>query len=263
MLDGELSEAELEALRSHMTSCPACRAMFEAFSAVSGAVADEDEVPDSLHSGIMSRIGAAEKAMKTHGKLVRLQKTLLAAACFVVIVGTAFALKGSLFETRASEAASTAESMVMMTMADLALGESNNALDAMPAEEACTEAAEEDCVAATEESGVTGAPVPEPDAVNDSVKAAKEYSSADAGTVSDGEKVLRVQVTEYTETGFLGEVRSVKENFAANVSEGDSVEILADADRFPELPAVGSECTVLFHEWQVSEPLSVEADEIR
>ena len=63
LLDGQLSEKEKAEVRVHMAECPQCRAMYEAFAAVGAALAAED-VPDTLHDGIMAKIHTAEKAKK-------------------------------------------------------------------------------------------------------------------------------------------------------------------------------------------------------
>ncbi len=92
MLDGELSPGEEAEVRAHMESCPECAAMYRAFAAVGAAVAGQ-EVPDTLHEGIMEKVRAAERASRTHSRIVRMRTILTAAACLVVLVGTVFALR--------------------------------------------------------------------------------------------------------------------------------------------------------------------------
>ena len=94
LLDGELSREEEAELRRHIASCPDCAAMYEAFAAVGTAIRGQ-EVPDTLHEGIMSKVRAAEKASRTQSKIVRLRPILAAAACLVVLVGTVLALKNT------------------------------------------------------------------------------------------------------------------------------------------------------------------------
>jgi len=91
MLDGELTESELAEITAHVADCPACKAMYEAFAAVSAV--DAVDVPDTLHAAVMTKVGAAQKALKTQNKLVRLRPILTTAACLVVIVGTLFAAR--------------------------------------------------------------------------------------------------------------------------------------------------------------------------
>ena len=108
LLDGELSADEEAEVRAHMEHCPDCRAMYEAFAAVGEAVGAQ-EVPATLHSGIMDKVHAAEKASRTQHTIVRLRPILAAAACLVVVVGTVFALKNTVGFGRSMKSASTAE----------------------------------------------------------------------------------------------------------------------------------------------------------
>jgi anti-sigma factor RsiW len=49
LLDGELSEKEEQALRAHMESCEDCRRVYDAYRAVSDALADDlAEPPEGL-----------------------------------------------------------------------------------------------------------------------------------------------------------------------------------------------------------------------
>ena len=65
LLDGELSPEEEAEVRAHMASCPDCAAMYAAFAAVGTAVREQD-VPDTLHKGIMDTVRAAETARRTN-----------------------------------------------------------------------------------------------------------------------------------------------------------------------------------------------------
>jgi len=88
MLDGELSESEAQQLREHIAECPHCRDMYDAFAAVSGAVAaDAAEVPAHLHEKIMDGVKAAAKPAKKRGIIIKLRPYMSAAACLVVVVG--------------------------------------------------------------------------------------------------------------------------------------------------------------------------------
>ncbi len=95
LLDGELSAAEEAEVRAHMASCPDCAAMYEAFAAVGAAVGAQN-VPDTLHDGIMAKVRAAESASRTQHKIIRLRPILTAAACLIVLVGTVFALRNNI-----------------------------------------------------------------------------------------------------------------------------------------------------------------------
>ena len=71
LLDGELSAEEEAEVSAHMDGCAECAAMYEAFSAVGGALrADASDVPATLHDGIMAKVAIAEKAHKTQHKII-------------------------------------------------------------------------------------------------------------------------------------------------------------------------------------------------
>lgn len=108
LLDGELSAGEEAEVRAHMEHCPECRAMYEAFAAVGEAIGTQ-EVPATLHSGIMEKVHAADKASRTQHTIVRLRPILAAAACLIVVVGTVFALKNTVGFGRSTKLASAAE----------------------------------------------------------------------------------------------------------------------------------------------------------
>ena len=146
LLDGELSAEEEAELRAHLEQCPDCRAMYEAFAAVGEAVRAQ-EVPATLHAGIMSKVRDAQKAHHTQGVLIRLRPILAAAACLVVLVGTTLALGNTLgLGRRATKSASdTAEMTVQNTTAaaGAVTEESAMAPAAAPQTDAMPEAATE------------------------------------------------------------------------------------------------------------------------
>ena len=146
LLDGELSAEEEAELRAHLEQCPDCRAMYEAFAAVGEAVRAQ-EVPATLHAGIMSKVRDAQKAHHTQGVLIRLRPILAAAACLVVLVGTTLALGNTLgLGRRATKSASdTAEMTVQNTTATAGAitEESAMAPAAAPQTDAMPEAATE------------------------------------------------------------------------------------------------------------------------
>lgn len=82
LLDGELSEAEQAQVREHIGQCAECRAVFEAFSAVSGQLQSLEEMPDGLHEKIMDSI---PQPKKKKGGIVWI-KYLSAAACLALVI---------------------------------------------------------------------------------------------------------------------------------------------------------------------------------
>jgi anti-sigma factor RsiW len=89
LLDGELPEAERAALEAHIASCAACAETYDAFAALT---LPEEEVPATLHAGIMARVAPAQKALRGQRILARTRAWLTAAACLVFVVGTLFAV---------------------------------------------------------------------------------------------------------------------------------------------------------------------------
>ena len=144
LLDGELSAEEEAELRAHLEQCPDCRAMYEAFAAVGEAVRAQ-EVPATLHAGIMSKVRDAQKAHHTQGVLIRLRPILAAAACLVVLVGTTLALGNTLGRRATKSASDTAEMTVQNTTATAGAvtEESAMAPAAAPQTDAMPEAATE------------------------------------------------------------------------------------------------------------------------
>lgn len=82
LLDGELSQAEQSLVREHITSCPECRSVYDAFSAVSEQMHEEEPLPDGLHEKIMSGIKAKPKK-KTGIVWI---KYLSVAACLALVI---------------------------------------------------------------------------------------------------------------------------------------------------------------------------------
>lgn len=100
MLDGELSEADAAVVRAHIAECDGCRAMYQAFAAVSAAVTAEEPVPEGLHENIMSTVRMADQAMHSQKKLTRLRSVLSLAACLIVVVGTVLSLRSTLLSPK-------------------------------------------------------------------------------------------------------------------------------------------------------------------
>ena len=116
LLDGELSPEEEAEVRAHMASCPDCAAMYAAFAAVGTAVREQD-VPDTLHKGIMDTVRAAESARRTQSRIIRLRAILTAAACLIVVVGTVFALKNTVGFGRSAMKSERADATMEAPMA--------------------------------------------------------------------------------------------------------------------------------------------------
>lgn len=103
LLDGELPPADAAELRAHMAECPECRAMYQAFAALSTAVTAEEPLPEHLHDNIMSTVRQADQALRKQRKLVRLRAALTTAACLVVLTVTVFSLNGSLSRSKSAD----------------------------------------------------------------------------------------------------------------------------------------------------------------
>ena len=82
LLDGELSQAEQSFVREHIAACPECRSVYDAFSAVSAQLHEEEPLPDGLHEKIMSGIKARPKK-KTGIVWI---KYLSVAACLALVI---------------------------------------------------------------------------------------------------------------------------------------------------------------------------------
>lgn len=82
LLDGELSQAEQSFVREHIAACPECRSVYDAFSAVSAQLHEEEPLPDGLHEKIMSGIKAKPKK-KTGIVWI---KYLSVAACLALVI---------------------------------------------------------------------------------------------------------------------------------------------------------------------------------
>lgn len=91
LLDDELTADEAGAVHEHIADCAECRAVYEAFSAVSEAMKEDfKSPPEELRHGVMDKIAAAKKK-KTRTIWLR---TLSAAACLALVV-LAYASSGS------------------------------------------------------------------------------------------------------------------------------------------------------------------------
>ena len=94
LVDEELNTQTREALLSHIEGCGECKALYEAFSALSFAVSENiEEVPEALHENIMA--GGRRSALRSKNKKRSMRQTrslLAAAACFAVVIMSAFGI---------------------------------------------------------------------------------------------------------------------------------------------------------------------------
>lgn len=96
--DGDLTDAEADALQTHLRACPECRRFFQALRSVSGALSDASaEPPAELAAGVMERILAqttpntapASSPRRKNAGPKRRWRSLSAAACLILIAGGA------------------------------------------------------------------------------------------------------------------------------------------------------------------------------
>ena len=81
LVDEELNKQTRDALLSHIDRCGECKALFDAFSALSVAVSEDiEEVPEALHENIMAGVRRSALRNKNKKRSVRHTKSLLAAA---------------------------------------------------------------------------------------------------------------------------------------------------------------------------------------
>lgn len=85
LVDGELDPRQVAELRAHMDSCPDCRRVFNAFSAISGVLGEEmAEPPEMLAKGVMFKIKASQG--KGAGRRFSFGRFTAIAACAAVII---------------------------------------------------------------------------------------------------------------------------------------------------------------------------------
>lgn len=82
LLDGELDEEEQTLVRGHISACPECRRVYEAFCAISDGMREPEPLPEGLHEKIMSGITAKPK--KKSG--IVWIKYFSAAACLALVI---------------------------------------------------------------------------------------------------------------------------------------------------------------------------------
>lgn len=95
MIDDELSAEESAVLAQHLESCPECSAMYQAFSGISQAIAEDmEEPPEYLRESIMAEL-RREQIKKENRKKFRWKNVLATAACLAVVVAAAWIVPNS------------------------------------------------------------------------------------------------------------------------------------------------------------------------
>ena len=82
---GELSEDERQSVLTHMNSCPACRAYYEAMAGLEG----EDTVPEGFAARVMDAVRATPQT-KVRRRRSMWQTVAAMAACAALVVGLGF-----------------------------------------------------------------------------------------------------------------------------------------------------------------------------
>ena len=207
MLDGELADAEWDALMAHIGTCPECRALYNAFSAVSDAVREDTiPAPRNLHASVMEAVRREAKKEKRAHAVRYLRRYGAMAAAFVLIVAAALAARtalpfGKSAETQAPAAAGAASVSVAM-QSSAAKSAAGAAEDRMEYATTTMDAAAAESVT---ENAVTfaapeSAPVPEPEAEEASEETPAEtveQEAADSKSVLDALE-LDVKESELT-----------------------------------------------------------------
>lgn len=148
LIDGELSPDETAELEAHIAECSECRALYDAFTAVSAAVSGGmEEPPESIAPAVMQEVRAIA-GRKKRGVWI---KCLSAAACLalVVLVGA----KTGLFGGTSYSGADSAGEVTDMTVGTLAES------DAYAGDAAGEDAAEEKRSEADSTNGMAAEPL--------------------------------------------------------------------------------------------------------
>lgn len=153
LIDGELSPDETTELEAHIAECSECRALYDAFTAVSAAVSGGmEEPPESIAPAVMQEVRAIA-GRKKRGVWI---KCLSAAACLalVVLVGA----KAGLFGSTSYSGADSAGEVTDMTVGTVAESDSY-AGDAAGEDEAGEDAADEKRSEADNTNGMAAEPL--------------------------------------------------------------------------------------------------------
>lgn len=96
LLDEDLNAAERAALAEHLAVCPECQALYEAFSAVSGALRKQQEEPPArLHENVMAAVRRDAMGKRNRRARRRWGALLSAAAVAALAIGLRFGLHRS------------------------------------------------------------------------------------------------------------------------------------------------------------------------
>lgn len=88
-IDGQNTQQEEAALQAHLSECPECRALLQAYRDIDGNVADMNvPAPEALLPDIMERIKAEQKRKKSKPWRSVIAAAGLVAAVFAVLIGT-------------------------------------------------------------------------------------------------------------------------------------------------------------------------------
>ena len=110
-LDGELSQAEEQALQAHLAACPGCKCLYETYRHIDlGIQEGEEEPPEGLSRAVMSAI---RQEKKTPLSLLKRGKfTLIAAAAAIVILIAGRSLPISLDTGRSASDSAAADAAI-------------------------------------------------------------------------------------------------------------------------------------------------------
>lgn len=115
LVDEELNNSDRAALMAHIAECSECKAMYSAFAAVSGAIAEDmAEVPEALHENIMAGVRRSAMVKNNSRRNMRHTKSMIAAAaCFAVVLMSAIGISGALSARRNAVITSGSEMAVV------------------------------------------------------------------------------------------------------------------------------------------------------
>lgn len=142
LLDRELTVEEGEELSEHARSCEQCRAVYTAFSAISGALADGlEEAPEELCENVMAHIRRGELKKQNTRKMKRSRLAAIA-ACAVLVAGLGVLTVPKLLSGKGAAQSAPAAAPALYAAEPAAAGSGSTLYDAAEAEEAPQEYAE-------------------------------------------------------------------------------------------------------------------------